>query len=436
MFQMRSNRGPCVCGASSAAFGILHLFEFRSLGSHFEIFMSLLTQYAGPSSATLSTTVASQSTSCDLRRVLNIISGEHFTGAERVQQLLGRGLARLGFDSLFACINPGKFRRCSGLRDYQVHDFAMEAKVDMNVVRELVEFAQAESIELLHAHSPRTAMIASQISYRSGIPWVYHIHRSSIRNSPRSFSRRIQSFVESYAIRGCEMLVTVSRRLRREILASGWDRSKLCVVPNGVPSADPINTSSRMERKTWRIGLAGLMRPHAGVETALQAMELLKQQGQPIELQLIGSFESVEYEEMLAQLEHKLTLGGMIKRTGFVSDVSEQIQQLDALMIPSQRGEGTPMVALEALSAGVPVVGSDVAAIREVVRDGVEGLLAEPDDPVALADRVMELAASRDRWAELSARAVARHRDCFTDSVMNERIANCYDRVLEAQYLR
>lgn len=94
------------------------------------------------------------------------------------------------------------------------------------------------------------------------------------------------------------------------------------------------------------------------------------------------------------------------------------------------------MVALEALSAGVPVVGSDVAAIREVVRDGVEGLLAEPDDPVALADRVMELAASRDRWAELSARAVARHRDCFTDSVMNERIANCYDRVLEAQYLR
>ncbi|MEM7559336.1 MAG: glycosyltransferase family 4 protein [Planctomycetota bacterium] len=404
--------------------------------SNFEIFMSLLTQFAGPSAATLSQTSISLSAPTDLRRVLNLISGEHFTGAERVQQLLGRGLGRLGFDPIFACVNPGKFRRCSGLRDYQVRDFAMGANVDMNVVRDLIDFAQEESIELLHAHSPRTAMIASQISYRSGIPWVYHIHRSSIRNSPRSFSRRIQSFVESYAIRGCEMLMTVSRRLRREILASGWDRSKLCLVPNGVPTVQPIETSNRMQSKTWRVGLVGLMRPHAGVETALQAMKLLKQQGQPIELQLIGSFESVEYEEMLAQLEHKLDLRDMIKRTGFVSEVSEQIQQLDALMIPSQRGEGTPMVALEAIAAGVPVVGSDVAAVREVIRDGVEGLLAEPDDPAALAQRVMDLAASREQWAELSANAITRHRECFTDTAMNERVANCYDRVLDAQILQ
>jgi len=165
-------------------------------------------------------------------------------------------------------------------------------------------------------------------------------------------------------------------------------------------------------------------------------MKLLKQQGQRIELQLIGSFESVEYEEMLAQLEHRVALGDMIKRTGFLSDVTEQIQQLDALMIPSQRGEGTPMVALEAISAGVPVVGSDVAAVREVIRDGVEGLLAEPDDPAAWVDRVLDLASSREKWAELSANAVTRHRECFTDTAMNERIANCYDRVLDAQILR
>ncbi len=398
--------------------------------------MSLLTQITGPSKATLSQASTSLSAPTKLRRVLHVIRGEHFTGAERVQQLMGRGLGRSGFDPLFACITPGKFRRCSGLRDYQVHDFAMEVNLDMHVVRGLIDFVLEESIELLHAHSPRTAMIASQISYRSGIPWVYHIHRSSIRNSPRSFSRRMQSLIESYAIRGCEMLMTVCRRSRREILASGWDRAKLCVVPNGVPSANPIDTSNRMDRKTWRIGLVGLMRPHAGVESALQAMKLLRQRRQPIELQLIGSFESVEYEEILAQLEHKLTLGDMVRRTGFVSDVSEQIQQLDALVVPGQRGEGIPMVALEALSAGVPVIGSDVAAIREVVRDGVEGLLAEPGDPAALAQRVVDLAASRENWAKLSANAVTRHRECFTDTAMNERIANCYDRVLDAQFRR
>ena len=63
-----------------------------------------------------------------LVKVLHVINGEHFSGAERVQQLLGKQLARFSVEAQFACVKPVRFPEVCGLRAGQVSQFPMKSR--------------------------------------------------------------------------------------------------------------------------------------------------------------------------------------------------------------------------------------------------------------------------------------------------------------------
>jgi glycosyltransferase involved in cell wall biosynthesis len=176
--------------------------------------------------------------------------------------------------------------------------------------------------------------------------------------------------------------------------------------------------------------MLALMRPRKGVEIALDAMQLLKRTGIPIRLNLIGAFETEAYEQLILGKIRDLEIGDCVSWKGFTNDVATAIGQLDALLLPSLFGEGMPMVVLEALSAGVPVIATRVEGTPEVIRDGIEGYLAEPGKPRELADSVVRLCSNRIAWSEMSCRAVSRHRTNYTDSLMASRVAGVYRRAL------
>lgn len=366
-----------------------------------------------------------------LTRVLHVINGEHFAGAERVQQHLGNQLSQFGYDPVFACLKPGKFRDCAGLKENQVVDAPMESRYDLSAANDLCQLIEEEGIELLHAHTPRSALVTSLASHRSDTPWVYHVHSPAARDSTRGFVNRFNAVIERYSIRSCDLLITVSKSLRREMLRQGVPRVKLAVVANGVPALPVIDAKCRLEQANWTLGMIALMRPRKGVEIALEAMKRIKDRNLPVKLKLIGSFETAEYEAEIMQLQDSLGVADVVEWTGFTNDVPGEIQTLDGMLLPSLFGEGMPMVVLEAISAGVPVVATLVEGTPEVVRDGCEGFLAKPGDADSLTEAICQLITDRARWAELSKNAVARHRDRFSEVGMAERVARAYDRVLD-----
>lgn len=365
----------------------------------------------------------------DLTKVLHVINGEHFSGAERVQQLLGKRLGQFGYDPLFACVKPNKFRECCRLRGYQIIDAPMRGRFDFKVVSALAEIATQTSARVLHAHTPRTALVTAQVSRRTGLPWVYHVHSPTSRDSTRGFINRVNTLIERYSIRKCSTLMTVSKSLRREMLRQGVSRDRLAVVPNGVPALDPIDAKSRLHSHKWRLGMIALMRPRKGVEIALEAMQKIKARQLPVVLELIGGFETDEYQQQTMQLIESLGLKETVKWTGFTNDIPGAIDRLDALVLPSLFGEGMPMVVLEAISAAVPVIATRVEGTPEVIRDGIEGFLAEPRDPASLAERITAMISSRSQWLEMSKAALQRHRSSFSDSMMACRVAKAYDRL-------
>jgi len=111
-------------------------------------------------------------------------------------------------------------------------------------------------------------------------------------------------------------------------------------------------------------------------------------------------------EAEVRALHAELGLGDRFLLLGYRDDVPEILAAGDVFVLAS-RYEGLPVAVMEALAAGLPVVATDVAGIRQVVRPGVEGLLVPPRRPERLADAILAVATDKDlrgRLAEAASR--------------------------------
>lgn len=366
-----------------------------------------------------------------LVRVVHLVNGEHFSGAERVQQLLGRNLPLFGVEPWFACLKPGKFEACCGLDPSTVFTEEMRGRADLGVVARMSHRLRKNPPSLLHAHTPRSALVAGLLAKRLGIPWIYHVHSPTARDSTRAWINRVNDWVEGWALRSASHIITVSQSLRREMLKRGYSRHRLTKVANGVATQESISTLDRMEEQEWRLGMVALIRPRKGIEVLLEAMKRIQEINPRVTLDIIGGFETEEYQREVHSITERLNIGSKVRWQGFRQDVPSRMRELDALVLPSLFGEGMPMVVLEAMALGVPVVATKVEGTPEVVRHGVEGYLAEPQDAASLASAILKMVDDRLAWHRLSANAWERQRELFSDRAMAEKVAKVYRRTLK-----
>jgi glycosyltransferase involved in cell wall biosynthesis len=125
-------------------------------------------------------------------------------------------------------------------------------------------------------------------------------------------------------------------------------------------------------------------------------------------------------------------LNGVIDWTGFTQDVDGELAAMDAFVLPSLYGEGLPMVVLEAMAAGVPIVATRVEGTPEAIRDGQDGLIVAPGDPVALAAAIRRIIARQVDVDALRTSALERQTRQFSDRSMAAGVAEVYRRVLSA----
>ena len=91
------------------------------------------------------------------------------------------------------------------------------------------------------------------------------------------------------------------------------------------------------------------------------------------------------------------------------------------------------MVVLEAMAAAVPVIATSVEGTPEAITHGVEGLLAQPRDPVSLADEIEALVTGQYDWETMSEAAASRHGEDFSDTAMAKKTAQVYRTVLASK---
>jgi glycosyltransferase involved in cell wall biosynthesis len=361
--------------------------------------------------------------------VLHVINGEHYAGAERVQDLLAQRLPEVGFSVGFACLKLDRFDALRHYRDAPLYDVPMLGRFDLAAAARVATIVRQGGYHLIHAHTVRTALISSLASRLSGAPMVYHVHSPASRNSTRWWRERLNAIVERLSMLPAARLIAVSQAMGRHMVGEGCDPARIVVVPNGVPTAvEPFNRIP--PAGNWTLGVVALFRPRKGIEVFLDAIDQLRRAGRFVRIRAVGAFETPRYEAEIIARTERLGLSEQITWTGFAQNVGDELRKMDILVLPSLFGEGLPMVVLEAMAAGVPVVAARVEGVPEAIDHGREGLLVEPGDAADLARAIAAVIDGDYDWSSLSRRAVARHAAQFSDRAMAAGVAAVYRDVL------
>ena len=283
-------------------------------------------------------------------RVLHVINGEHFAGAERVQDHLALQLPGFGYSVGFACLKQGRFAENRESIGTPLLECDMSGRFDFRPVKQIVRYAQENNFELLHAHTPRSLMIAALAANRLGIPLIYHVHSPTSRDSTRWITNQINHWIEKFSARNVQRLITVSPTLTEHMQSCGYDAERLTCVLNGVPVLPKHSPGARIRRtpvKPIVVGMVALFRPRKGTEVLLEALANLRSHGHEIRLEAIGPFETPDYEAELFDNVERLGLQEVVHWAGFTDDVPAALAKVDVLALPSLFGEGLPMVVLE-----------------------------------------------------------------------------------------
>ncbi|MGQ0573033.1 MAG: glycosyltransferase [Pseudonocardia sp.] len=196
------------------------------------------------------------------------------------------------------------------------------------------------------------------------------------------------------------------RYLRRHegVNARPWSRICEVVVPNGI-ALPPVRTpAARAEARAALgvgeddlvVGIVARLAPVKAHEVLIEAVAKLAPSVPRLRLVCVGDGERAAE---LARLAEDLGVGDRVVFAGLRRDVAALLPGFDVACLTS-RFECAPLSVIEAMAAGLPVVVSDVGAVRDMVTDGVEGLVFPPGDVSALAahlDRLLADAALRDR---------------------------------------
>jgi glycosyltransferase involved in cell wall biosynthesis len=255
---------------------------------------------------------------------------------------------------------------------------------------------------------------------------IYHIHDGTfeafLRDQPpvrKAILRRSLRMVSRV------ILLSETARASLEPLARGvaWR-----VVHNGV--AIPPTTGGSRDGAVRFLFLGNLTR-RKGAYDLLAATVRAREAGLKAEVRLAGGEVQPGTRQALQQAIADAGCEDQVKVLGYLDGPAkdEALLASDCLVLPSY-AEGLPMVVLEAMAYGLPVIATRIGAVPEAVTDGQEGFLIEVGDVEALADRMFRIAADADLRRRMGAAARRRAEAEFSLDTMADRVLAIYSEVL------
>ncbi len=194
--------------------------------------------------------------------------------------------------------------------------------------------------------------------------------------------------------------------------------ARIVHIDNGLP----LPAASVPSGPVRLLLFVGLLIRRKGVHVLLEAMAAADL---PPDVRLLVAGDGPE-REALEQLSSRLGLDARVAFLGFRADVPDLLAEADAFVLPAAM-EQQPLVLIEAMGAGKPVVATDVGGVREMVADA--GIVVPPGDPQALG-RALERLTTDEAAPAFGEQAAARARARFTVEHARDRHAALYDELL------
>ncbi|MDQ3795292.1 MAG: glycosyltransferase family 4 protein [Actinomycetota bacterium] len=360
-------------------------------------------------------------------RLLLVVDSLEVGGAERQVVDLAVALRRKGYAVTVACSIAGDLSGAlerAGIPVRPLLRRLAKRRFSLTYAWGLRRLLKRERFDLVHAHIYASVAAATIATLGRGVLLVITEHTEASWQAWRA------RWISRWIYRRVQRIIAVSTPIRRRLIErDGVHPDLITIIPNAVISASEPHASVPLPaelRERPLVGVVARLQPEKGVARFLKAAARVAPQFPEVHFVVAGDG---PLRQELAALTEDLDLGNRVHFLGFRSDASELMRSLDVLVVPSLT-EGSPLVTLEAMAAGIPVVASAVGGIPDQIRHDKEGLLVPPGDTDAIGDALLALLRDPDkarRLGEAGRRRAAAH---FSHATMVWQIEGVYRDVL------
>lgn len=318
-----------------------------------------------------------------------------------------------------------------GIKTHIIHT---ERPFDFSKWSQVKELLRQEQVEVVHAHGTRACSNVMWASQSLGLPVIYTVHGWSFHPGQSPLVRQIRMMGEQYLTGRAAVNISVSasnrqtgtkhiRRFDSLVINNGIDRKKF----NPGRSFKDIRQELGIPADATLVVFIARFTSHKQPLTLIKAFRSALNDLPDMHLLLVGD------GDQKAEALDMVQAAGLNERIHFQpfrQDVPDVLAAADVFVLPSL-WEGLPIGLLEAMAMGKAVIATDVDGTREVVQDGVNGLLIEAGNIAALSDALVKMAGNELVRKEFSKAAVETVQTQFEAVGMVKKIEEVYSRVLQ-----
>jgi glycosyltransferase involved in cell wall biosynthesis len=364
-------------------------------------------------------------------RIVHLVIGGDVAGGQVVALQLAHAARGAGHTAEFVAPARGAFTELAERDGFRVHLLDLNRVVHLSAALRLARLLRGADV--LHTHAGIAANTLGRPAARAaGVAVVSHMHiENYFPASP--WRAAVHRALDNATARLCARIVAVSEDTRRALVRQGYPVRRLEVVHNGLDVASlPSADGNGLRAELGIPDGAPLVGEIARLCDVKGQRELIAALAELPEARLVLVGRDLEqggaYAERLERQAEELGVRDRVVFAGYRDDPHAVLRQLDVVALPSWT-EGLPLVVLEALAHGRPVVATPVGGTPELVTDGVTGLLVPPRDPHALAAALRRLLDDPELARRLGEAGRERVAQDFSASKMGQRVLEIYEEV-------
>lgn len=367
-----------------------------------------------------------------LVKVLQLISSGGLYGAENMVLQLALALKGIGCETTIGVFKNAHrtslaIADIATRRGLQVEVIDCQGRIDQQAVRKIQRCVTNGCFDVLHTHGYKANFYGYWAMRDSCTAIVGTAH-----NWPGSTATlRLYAALDRRVLRHFDYVCAVSEEICIKLLGARLPSTKVSVIENGIDVQELEEGQPSLKREfglehNLVVGFVGRLAKEKGLEYLLRAIPAVLSECPDARFVLVGEGpERGRVERLIAEghLEETVFLAG--RR----SDLANVYASFDIFVLPSVV-EGMPLVVLEAMAAGKPMVATRVGAIPKVVEDKSTSFLVEPGDWVGLGQELCQLLKDSILRQEFGRQGRAIVREKFSSGVMAERYLGVYRRVV------
>ena len=372
-----------------------------------------------------------------LRSICHVISGDRWAGAEVQAATLIRALCRKA-DLRVSALVLNEGRLADELRQAgAIVQVIPESRIGFaQILREAVPFVRQQQVQLLHSHRYKENLLSHLLALRCPVPVTVRTQHGmpepfqGWQSLRQLFHQQLDRWTGRFA---ADAIIGVSAEMEPQLRLNYGSR-KVFTIRNGIDTTQVFSRFSREEAKRSLgctaapvIGIVGRLEPVKRLDIFLAMAKIVTSVVPGAQFVVAG--DGALRQSLLASVRQS-GLEGNVLFLGHREDIHDVLRALDVLVMCSDH-EGLPMVLLEAMWLGVPVVGRAVGGIREVLENGRNGLTAPSAVPADFAVACLRLLGDRSLGESLCRSAAGDIQREFSMERNAEAILRLYRKLYE-----